>query len=208
MTIDDLPPITPDPVIEAYKKGIDRTLLRENLRRTPAERCEIMMQAEALRAVFAGNRKRRVLSNAAPARRVFAALCGGGVQFVCGLNVSALSYGRADGLHVIDLVIGDAPANLRRLEAALAPLLPRAGRDGAGDVRRLTLDRDDLDLDIALRVPSGGRFAELSRADLALVPAFGFAVPVLSRDRLDRETTARNRLRFGAAFADRPSATA
>ena len=42
MTIDDLPPITPDPVIEAYKKDVDRTLLRENLRRTPAERSQMM----------------------------------------------------------------------------------------------------------------------------------------------------------------------
>jgi hypothetical protein len=31
-------PFEPDPVIEAYKKDVDRTLLRENLRRTPAER--------------------------------------------------------------------------------------------------------------------------------------------------------------------------
>jgi hypothetical protein len=30
--------IEPDPVIEAYKKDIDRTLLRENLRHTPDER--------------------------------------------------------------------------------------------------------------------------------------------------------------------------
>ena len=196
-------------MIEAYKKDVDRTLLRENLRRTPAERCEIMERAGALRAVFAGNRKPRVLSNAAPARWVFAALCGGGVRFVCGLSVSALSYGRANGLHVIDLVIGDAPANLGRLEAVLAPLLPRprSGWDGAGGLRRLTLDRDDLDLDVAFRLPGGGRFAESSRADLAVVPAFGFAVPVLSRDRLDRETTARDRLRFGAAFAGRSSAT-
>ena len=29
-----------DPVIEAYKAGIDRTLLRENLKRTPTERLE------------------------------------------------------------------------------------------------------------------------------------------------------------------------
>jgi hypothetical protein len=28
----------PDPVIEAYKKDIDRTLLRENLKLTPEER--------------------------------------------------------------------------------------------------------------------------------------------------------------------------
>jgi hypothetical protein len=31
-------PFPPDPVIEAYKRHVDRTLLRENLRRTPAER--------------------------------------------------------------------------------------------------------------------------------------------------------------------------
>jgi hypothetical protein len=31
-------PFPVDPVIEAYKRGVDRTLLRENLRRTPAER--------------------------------------------------------------------------------------------------------------------------------------------------------------------------
>ena len=28
----------PDPVIEAYKKDVDRTLLRENLKLTPQER--------------------------------------------------------------------------------------------------------------------------------------------------------------------------
>jgi hypothetical protein len=29
-----------DPVIEAYKEGIDRTLLRENLKLTPTQRLE------------------------------------------------------------------------------------------------------------------------------------------------------------------------
>lgn len=38
MPIQDLPPITPDPVIEAYKKDIDRTLLRENLKLTVEQR--------------------------------------------------------------------------------------------------------------------------------------------------------------------------
>jgi len=32
------PGLDPDPVIEAYKMGIDRTLLRENLRRPVEER--------------------------------------------------------------------------------------------------------------------------------------------------------------------------
>jgi hypothetical protein len=35
-----LPPLEPDPVIEAYKKDIDRSLLRERLKRTPTERVE------------------------------------------------------------------------------------------------------------------------------------------------------------------------
>jgi hypothetical protein len=30
--------LEPDPVIEAYKKDVDRTLLRENLKLTPEER--------------------------------------------------------------------------------------------------------------------------------------------------------------------------
>lgn len=38
--LDDLPP---DPVIEAYKKDVDRTLIRENLRRSPDERARNLM---------------------------------------------------------------------------------------------------------------------------------------------------------------------
>lgn len=34
------PPDYRDPVIEAYKKDVDRTLLRENLELTPAQRVE------------------------------------------------------------------------------------------------------------------------------------------------------------------------
>lgn len=45
--------IEPDPVIEAYKKDIDRTLLRENLKLTPDERLrrleEFMRSIRALR---------------------------------------------------------------------------------------------------------------------------------------------------------------
>jgi hypothetical protein len=32
--------LEPDPVIEAYKKDVDRTLLRENLKLTPHQRLE------------------------------------------------------------------------------------------------------------------------------------------------------------------------
>jgi hypothetical protein len=43
----------PDPVIELYKRDVDRTLLRENLRLTPQQRIEKLMSfmrtAEQLR---------------------------------------------------------------------------------------------------------------------------------------------------------------
>jgi hypothetical protein len=46
--------LDPSPTIEAYKAGVDRTLLRENLKLTPAERVEKMIAAlrfaEAVRA--------------------------------------------------------------------------------------------------------------------------------------------------------------
>jgi hypothetical protein len=38
--------IEPDPVIEAYKKDVDRTLLRENLRRSLEERFDNAMELQ------------------------------------------------------------------------------------------------------------------------------------------------------------------
>ena len=35
--------LSPDPVIEVYKKDVDRTLLRENLRLTPQQRIEKLL---------------------------------------------------------------------------------------------------------------------------------------------------------------------
>src|SRR5574341_370617 len=40
----------PDPVIEAYKQGLDRSLLRENLRKTPTERVAALMELQRLAA--------------------------------------------------------------------------------------------------------------------------------------------------------------
>ena len=37
--------LSPSPTIDAYKDGIDRTLLRENLKLTPTERVERMIAA-------------------------------------------------------------------------------------------------------------------------------------------------------------------
>lgn len=50
----------PDPVIEAYKRDVDRTLLRENLKKTPDERVRalIALQRLAREAREAGKRLR------------------------------------------------------------------------------------------------------------------------------------------------------
>lgn len=40
----------PDPVVEAYKRGVDRTLLRENLRRSATERVANLMALQRLAA--------------------------------------------------------------------------------------------------------------------------------------------------------------
>ena len=40
---EDLIPLPPDPVIEVYKRDIDRTLLRENLKLTVEQRFEKQM---------------------------------------------------------------------------------------------------------------------------------------------------------------------
>jgi len=40
------PLIEPDPVIEAYKKDVDRTLVRENLRRNLDERLDDLLRLQ------------------------------------------------------------------------------------------------------------------------------------------------------------------
>jgi hypothetical protein len=49
----------PDPVIEAYKKDVDRTLLRQNLKRTVEERFRAHQQLLEFAAKFRGVTRRR-----------------------------------------------------------------------------------------------------------------------------------------------------
>ena len=39
-------PAAPDPVVEAYKKNLDRSLIRQNLRRSVQERLEALMELQ------------------------------------------------------------------------------------------------------------------------------------------------------------------
>ena len=62
-SFDTMRALTPDPVIEAYKKDVDRTLLRSNLKRTAEERIDAAIAwqrfAEDLRAAMREAKGRR-----------------------------------------------------------------------------------------------------------------------------------------------------
>ena len=60
---DDVMAVAPDPVIEAYKKDVDRTLLRENLKRSPAERLQNLVALQRL-----AEQARRAARKIAPSR--------------------------------------------------------------------------------------------------------------------------------------------
>ena len=52
--------LEPDPVIEAYKKDVDRTLIRENLKLTPEQRLrQLMKLQEFAEELQAGGRATR-----------------------------------------------------------------------------------------------------------------------------------------------------
>lgn len=58
-----VPKAAPDPLVEAYKRDVDRTLLRENLRRTIDERLRLLAEHQefgrALEQAVRAQRKRK-----------------------------------------------------------------------------------------------------------------------------------------------------
>jgi hypothetical protein len=51
--------LAPDPVIEAYKRGVDRTLIRESLKLTPDERLQKLQAFMTLVHAARGAARRR-----------------------------------------------------------------------------------------------------------------------------------------------------
>ncbi len=50
--------LEPDPVIEAYKKDVDRTMIRETIKWTVTQRLQALEQMRNLREAFLQSRKR------------------------------------------------------------------------------------------------------------------------------------------------------
>jgi hypothetical protein len=55
----NLPPLVPDPVIEAYKKDVDRTLLRENLKLSYEQRLRQLESMDVFRRELQAGFQRR-----------------------------------------------------------------------------------------------------------------------------------------------------
>jgi hypothetical protein len=55
---DLLPKLEPDPVIEAYKKDVDRTLIRENLKLTVEQRIQKLMALQEFAEEMRGAARR------------------------------------------------------------------------------------------------------------------------------------------------------
>lgn len=110
-----------DPVVEFYKRGIDRTLIRENLRKSHEERLLTLEQTVAViqRLHSPGSR---------PATTQFKALVTilreNDVSFVIAGGVAAALHGAARVTYDLDIVYDRSFENLQRVVAAIAPLRP------------------------------------------------------------------------------------
>jgi hypothetical protein len=121
------PPLDPaldpslDPIVELYKRGIDRAVIRENLRKSHEER---LLTLERTIAFI-----RRLHSpSSRPATTQFKALLTtlreNDVSFVIVGGLAAALHGAARVTYDLDIVYDRSPDNLQHLVAALAPLRP------------------------------------------------------------------------------------
>src|SRR5919112_1254288 len=91
----------PDPVIEAYKRDVDRTLIRENLRLTVEQRFDALVRLQQFAEEFL--------------------LAGAGVEFIIVGGAAATAHGSARLTLDLDIVYRRTPANISRLVRSLAP---------------------------------------------------------------------------------------
>jgi hypothetical protein len=142
-----------DPIVEAFKRGIDRTMLRENLRKSHEERLLTLEKRIAFihRLHSPGSR---------PATTQFRALLSTlhehDVSFVIVGGAAAALHGAARVTYDIDIVYDRAVENLQRIVAALAPLRPHLRGAPAGLPFRLDEERLQRGLNFAFATAKGG----------------------------------------------------
>jgi hypothetical protein len=185
-----------DPVIDAYKANVDRTLLRERLKRTPAERVEDLVAlarfAEELARRPCGPRD--AMTDFAALLRILAEA---GVEYILVGGVAAVAQSPSRLTRDVDVVSARSPENVARLARA-RPVRPLSSRRASwppvhmerGDDRprlNFTLTTTLGELDLLGIIVGGGTYVDLR----------AHAIAVDGKGRGGMERTARIRLKDG-----------
>jgi hypothetical protein len=128
-----------DPVVEMYKRGMDRTAVRENLRKSQEERLLALEKTIAAIQRFHSPGSRPATTQF---KALLAALSGNGVSFVIVGGVAGTLHGALRVTYDVDVVYDRSLENLQLLVAALVPLKPYL-RDG-GPALPFRLDEETL----------------------------------------------------------------
>ena len=129
-TLNDAKPFDPlafDPVIDAYKQHVDRTILRENLRLSPQERSEkfLSFMESVWQLREAAEKNTQLLM---PTRMDFAkavtVLHEGEVEFIIVGGVAAILNGLGYTTYDLDVVYSRDIGNIQRLVRCLQPFSP------------------------------------------------------------------------------------
>jgi hypothetical protein len=169
-----------DPVIEAYKKHVDRSLIRENLRLTVHQRLQALTRWQETAAELCGHRPPR--DGLGP---IFRALQDAGVEYFLDGELAAVIDGATEFTMKLDLVYLRTPANSARLASALRSFHPKARETRSLPFKFASFDRTFLQTDLGAMDLSGVTESEFGilRGDTFELNAFGVRLRVLKRDR-------------------------
>ncbi len=187
------PTYGPDPVIEAYKRDVDETLIIENLKLTVHERLEQLAAFQD----FARNTPRGQSTRdhgVMDHRDLLPVLCDAGVEFIVIGGVAAAAHGSARLTRDLDVVYRRTAHNIQRIIDALAPYHPYFAATPPGlpflwdaeTIRRglnFTLTTDVGAIDLLGEVTGGGTFDNLAPMTVEF-RFFDRPCPVLNLERL------------------------
>ena len=205
-----------DPVIEQYKGDVDRSLLRENRKKSVHERLQSLGEWQANLnvqhyAVSRGHMRLREDGRGRPAakpvmtqlERLLTALCDAEVEFIIVGGVAARAHGSSRLTDSLDVAYARSPANLSRIVKALAPYAPYLRSAPSGlpfdwSVATLqaglnfTLTTTTGAIDLLGEIAGGGQYDAL-RSHTIAVSAFNRELPLLDLPWLIHVTRAAGR---------------